>query len=62
MKFGNNTLETDNYEEFELQEPIHKCNWCGEVITKPYTNEMAQSYSDEHFHNRDCEQTFHDNK
>jgi len=60
--YNNSILETDNYEDFELPETPIKCTFCDEVITEEYTNEMPESYKDEHFCNRFCEQAFHDNK
>lgn len=60
--YNNSILETDNYTDTpEETEPI-KCTFCDEVITEPYTNEMAGSFDDEKFCGRDCEQAFHDNK
>jgi len=61
MKFGNNTLETDNYEDIELQETTHKCTYCDEPIKEDYENEMTASFDDEKFCNRFCEEQFHKN-
>ena len=61
MKFGNNTLETDNYEDFNLQITTHKCTYCEEPIKEDYANQDARSYSDEHFCNEYCEEQYHKN-
>jgi len=44
----------------ELEKPT-TCTYCEEVVTGLYINEMIQSYSDEHFCGRFCEEEFHKN-